>query len=289
MQSSVSFRRIWLPVWLVVVTFGLLSTAADVARSQDDRVSIASGVSGGTYRDVYARDLEAQLSNYTVIHRVSSGSGENLEILADRRSDFVFAQADVFAARLREEPDRFGMMKVLGRLGVECVFVAVRKSGAIHSLSEVAAGLEDRAAEVAVGPPQGGPSATWSNLVALSPELGEAVAHPVGDRVALRFLERGTFDVVVWVTDPTNFDHRMLRAVRDRADLELMPVTGDGFVAALPDGVQVYERGQVFLTRGGPATQTICTSAVLLARDDADPDLLERARRMRGLRRGGAE
>jgi TRAP-type uncharacterized transport system substrate-binding protein len=255
------------------------------ASAEDPRVSIASGTSEGTYRGVYARDLEARLSDYTVIHRLTSGSGENLEMLADGRANFAFAQADVFAARLAEDPDRFAQVEVLGRLGTECVFVAVRQGGPIDTLDDLASAIDGRPPEIAVGPAQSGANSTWHYLVSLSPELGSAQAHPVGDRVALRFLERGTFDAVVWVTDPSNLEHGMLRAVRESADLVLLPVADDTLTATLPDGTHVYEPGQLQLGRGDSSIPTICTSAVLLGHSGGAPALLDRARRMKGLRR----
>jgi len=266
----------------------LVSTLAGFSASAEDtRISIASGVSGGTYRGVYAANLERQLSDYTVIHRLSSGSGENLEMLADGRAAFGFAQADVYAVRLAADPERFGGFTVLGRLGVECLFIAVRKDGPIHTLAEFEGLIADRPPEIAIGPPQGGANGTWQHLALLSPVLTRAIAHPVGDRVALRYLERGTFDAVVWVTDPSNFDHRMLRAVRESAQLELLEVSDEAFTATLPDGSQVYEVGQVRLEKNGAATQTICTNAILLAGSGTDPNALKRARRMRGLGRAG--
>jgi len=257
------------------------------AAAEDTRISIASGVSGGTYRGVYAANLESQLSDYTVIHRLSSGSGDNLEMLADGRAAFGFAQADVYAVRLAADPERFGAFTVLGRLGVECLFIAVRKDGPIHALAEFDGLIGDRPPEIAIGPPQGGANGTWQHLALLSPVLTSAIAHPVGDRMALRYLERGTFDAVVWVTDPSNFDHRMLRAVRESAQLELLEVSDEAFTATLPDGSQVYEVGQVRLEKNGVATQTICTNAILLSGSDTDPAAMKRARRMRGLRQVG--
>ena len=273
-----------MPIWLPL----LISIAAAFAASaKDTRISIASGVSGGTYRGVYAADLESQLSDYTVIHRLSSGSGENLEMLANGRAAFGFAQADVYALRLASDPEHFDSLIVLGRLGVECLFIAVRKDGPIHALAELEAPIGDRPPEIAIGPPQAGSNGTWQHLALLSPGLTTAVTHPVGDRMALRYLERGTFDAVVWVTDPSNFDHRMLRAVRESAQFELLEVDDEAFTASLPDGTQVYENGQVRLEKNGSPTQTVCTSAILLSGSETDPAAMKRARRMQGLRRVG--
>ena len=263
----------------------LLALASLLAGAADRRVSIASGVSGGTYRGVYARDLETRLDDFTVIHRLSSGSGENLEMLADGRAEFAFVQADVYAARLWLDAERFGGFTTLGRLGTECLFVATRKDGPIDRVAGLAQPIDGRWPEVAVGPPSAGSSGTWAYLVYLGPELENTIAHPVGDRVALRFLERGTFDAVLWVTDPSNYDHRMLQAVRSSGSIRLVGVEGEVFTATLPDGSRVYEIGSVRIARGTPPIRTICTSALLLAGRDVDPKLIERARRMRGLRR----
>ena len=93
---------------LILLTLLLSTLIGFAASAQDARISIASGVSGGTYRGIYADDLEKQLADYTVIHRLSSGSGENLEMLADGRAAFGFAQADVYAVRMAADPERFG-------------------------------------------------------------------------------------------------------------------------------------------------------------------------------------
>jgi hypothetical protein len=102
--------------------------------------------------------------------------------------------------------------------------------------------------------------------------------------MALRYLDRGTFDGVVWVTDPSNFDHRMLRAVRESARIELMAVDEAAFTAMLPDGTHVYDVGQVRVDRNAAPIATVCTSALLLAGGEVPTSLVERARRMRGLR-----
>jgi TRAP-type uncharacterized transport system substrate-binding protein len=272
---------------LILLTLLLSTLIGFAASAQDARISIASGVSGGTYRGIYADDLEKQLADYTVIHRLSSGSGENLEMLADGRAAFGFAQADVYAVRMAADPERFAALTVLGRLGVECLFIAVRKDGPIHTLAELEGSVGARPPEIAIGPPQGGASGTWQHLALLNPGLTTAIAHPVGDRMALRYLERGTFDAVVWVTDPSNFDHRMLRTVRESAQLELLEVDDEAFTSTLPDGSQVYETGQVRLEKNGSPIQTVCTSAILLAGTEPDPAAMKRARRMRGLRQLG--
>ena len=81
---------------MILLTLLLSILTGFTASAQDARISIASGVSGGTYRGIYADDLEKQLADFTVIHRLSSGSGENLEMLADGRA--------AFGAKAMDEP-----------------------------------------------------------------------------------------------------------------------------------------------------------------------------------------
>ena len=88
----------------------------------------------------------------------------------------------------------------------------------------------------------------------------------------------GRFDAVVWVTDPTNFEQKMLRSLQANSELELLSVTDPVLLEPLSDGTVVYTRKKVKVTDGWPAKklETICTSALVLMRRDADPLLLER-------------
>ncbi len=255
-----------------------------------ERVWIASGTTGGTYRDVYARALQQQLAGFTVLHRTTSGSGENLALLADRKVQLAFAQADIFAARLASDPERYAGVRNLGRMGTECLFVAVRADGPIQTPEQLQTPVDGRPPEVAVGAPNGGAQGTWDYLSSLVPELGQAVAHAVGGRVALRLMLRGTFDAVVWVTDPSNLDHLLLRTVRDSPRLRLMEISPEDTSrgGALPDGTPVYEGREIEVgADSGPLT-TLCTSALLLTREGAESAVVERAARVPGLEPPGA-
>jgi hypothetical protein len=134
--------------------------------------------------------------------------------------------------------------------------------------------VEGRPAKIAVGPEPGGMSGTWSYLTLLDPSLANATVDHGGDTLALNQLVVGAYDAVGWVTDPKNLDHKLLRAVRSNDALGLMPIDDPRFASALPDGTRVYERRTVELEAGWRAAKldTVCTSALVLARKDADPN-----------------
>ena len=69
-------------------TLILLVLLCGVAHADEKpSVWIASGESGGTYRDVYAKNFEMNLRSYKVFHRKTTGSGENLELLVSDKAD----------------------------------------------------------------------------------------------------------------------------------------------------------------------------------------------------------
>ncbi len=146
-------------------------------------VWIASGESGGTYSRVYAKNFENRLRSYDVIHRMTTGSGENLDLLVSGEADVAFAQVDIYVAQLREDPRRFKDVVLIGRIATECVYIAYRKGGAVASLAQLGQPVDGRPAKIAVGPASGGASGTWSLFTALEPALVNAtVDQLIGKR-----------------------------------------------------------------------------------------------------------
>jgi hypothetical protein len=267
---------------------GLLAILAPALASadSDQRVWVASGKPGGTYRDVYARAVEQALGDHLVLHRTTSGSGENLDLLANGRVDLAFVQADIYAAGLKRAPDRYGDLLIVGRVADECVYIAHRSDGPVREPKQLEKPVDGRPAEIAVGPLKGGMSGTWAYLTTLEPELANAKVHHVGGPVAIDRLVAGTFDAVAWVTDPTNLGHHMLRALRANEKLALMDLRDADLTGTLPDGTRVYEARSVPIEPGPQARQiqTVCTSALLLARPETDPQVVTGAARAFGLR-----
>jgi TRAP-type uncharacterized transport system substrate-binding protein len=265
---------------LLLIAFALLLLAAPAPVSaQHEQLVIASGEIGGTYRDVYAPGLGRLMYGYKVLQRSSSGSGENLELLASGNADLGFAQADVYAGKLAADPGRYGDLLVVGKLADECIYVAYRKAGRVATLGQLAGPATSRPIVVAAGPEASGSRGTWNYLARIVPGLERVEVRPEEGTLALNQLAAGAYDAVVWVTDPVNFDHYNLRAVLSNDALEVMTLDDPSLVKALADGTEVYRSRTVKLGEGWRAAKlaTVCTSAMVFARKDADPKLLRKA------------
>jgi len=260
------------PVAVLLVALFSSSALAD-----DTQIWMASGLAGGTYQ-VYARNLAKLLRGYDARYRPSTGSGQNLDLLADGQADIAFSQADVYASRLSSDPVRYEKLLVIGKLADECVYIAHRRAGPVTDLAGLGAPVGGRPARIAAGAQGGGMSGTWRHLAALDPSLGAAEVIYEGDTLALNQLAVGAFDAVGWVTDPENLGHKMLQAVIKNDALHIMSLNEPSLLSALPDGTRIYDARDVRLAKGGraPKIQTICTSAWLLARKDAKPELVSK-------------
>jgi TRAP-type uncharacterized transport system substrate-binding protein len=256
----------------------LLLASAALAAEGARVVWIASGTPGGTYRDAYARNLQRELRGYEVFHRETSGSGENLDLLADGTADIGFAQADIYAARLKQAPQRYAGLVPLGKLADECVYIAHRKHGAVRKLAQLGEPVDDRPARIAVGPEQSGMRGTWHYFTLLDPRLAAASALEGSGTLALNQLLVGAFDAVGWVTDPGNLKHKLLRAVHANDELQLMVLDDPALASSLPNGTRIYSIETVAIDAGWrpEKLKTVCTSAMLFARSGADPELVSK-------------
>lgn len=263
--------------WIIPIVVLSLAASIGHAAGEGRSIWIASGPEGDTYRDYYARNLGRQLKDYTVLHRTSSGSRENLELLADGKADLAFVQADNYAAKLAANPERYGGLVILGELADECVYIAYRKEGLVTRLDQLEAPVGDRPARIAVGPAQSGMSGTWMYLSALVPNLGAATVLDDSDTLALNQLAVGSFDAVAWITDPTNVHDKMLRALSANDELDLMNVDDPTLEHTLQDGTRIYWRAQIEIGSGRRAKKltTICTSTLLFAREEAEEKLVD--------------
>ena len=262
---------------LVAIALGLLAAAPAAAQSDRRFLTLASGERGKTYHDLYAPNLIDLLPAFHVRNRNTKGSGENLDLLSEGKAEIGFAQADVYAARLRRDPERYGRLTVIGRLQEECVFVAHRARGPIEKLQDLGQPVGERSAKIAVGPSGGGMTGTWSYMSSLDPSLAGAEVLHTGGALALNQLAIGLLDAVSWVTDPANLNHVMLRAVQQNDDIALLIINDRNLEHALEDGTRIYQIRTFPVTddRKPDQYRTICTSGVIFAREGANPRLVE--------------
>lgn len=266
---------------ILLLTLAAFVTVAGLPRTgtaDDTLIRIASGRKGFTYRSVYARNLEKLMRGYKIVYLPSEGSGMNLDLLASGKANVAFAQADVYAEKVAARPDFYRDVVPIGRLAPECVYIARRKEGPGTTLSQLVGKANDGMATIAVGDAESGMYWTWVYMGRLIRGLDKvAVANERGT-LSLNQLALGSLDAVGWVTDPNNEDQKMLRAVLANDRLELMPITDPALLAPAADGTQVYEAREVKVGGGirGSKVETICTSAVLYARKDADPKLIDK-------------
>jgi len=260
-------------------TVTLLVLLCSVAHAGDKpAIRIASGEAGGTYQRIYAKNFERELRDYDVFQRSTTGTGANLEMLVSGEADVAFAQADIYAVQHRQDPASLENIVVIGQIAKECVYIAHRKGGGVESLDQLGQPVGGRPAKIAVGPALGGASGTWRHLAILDPSLANVTVDHGGDVLALNQLAVGAYDAMIWVTDPSNFRHKLLQALRDNPELGLIPIADPKFNYTLPSGIRVYELSEVALGDGSrpDMLQTVCTGALVLARKDGAPKFIQK-------------
>jgi TRAP-type uncharacterized transport system substrate-binding protein len=276
----------WATATSISLLTALLSVVAPAGRAHAAE-TIASGERGRPYHDVYGANLVKLLPAFRLENRATTGSGENLDLLADGGADIGFAQADVYALRLRQDRTRYGALTVIGRLGDECVYLARRVGGPVSNLAALGGEIAGRRPRIAVGPSGGGMAATWSLLSTLDPSLARAEVLNTGGTLALNQLSIRLLDAVGWVADPTSQELVLLEAVLANPELELLAVDDAKLEHALADGTRILELKSVAVPGASkaPPLRTLCTSSVIFAREGANPRLVEAVSQMLSLER----
>jgi len=261
--------------------------AASVAGAQVPSDVLASGERGRSYHDIFGANMVELLPGFRLKNRATSGSAENLELLADGKAELGFAQSDVYAQRMQSDRKRYGTITVVGRLVDECVYVVRHREGPVHSLADLGSPIDGRPARVAVGPEGGGMSVTWSLLSKLTPALAGAKVVHTGGVLSLNQLGLGMLDAVGWVNNPDDRSHALLQAALAAPELALLPITNPALEHVLDDGTPIYRLRSVALADGRKKNplQTLCTSALVFASAGANPKLVEQASQALGLQR----
>jgi TRAP-type uncharacterized transport system substrate-binding protein len=281
----------------VTIACAMLGTVSAWADSHDDssmdtNIDITTGIIGGSYQDVYGRNLKRLLASAmpegSEVHlHTSTGSVENLDRLVDGLADLGFAQADVYADKLLGNSDRYASIEVIGRISEECVFMARRKDGPVKKFGDLTQNVGNRKPRIAIGPDTSGMSGTWHYLSHLVPGLDGAETFADTSALALNRLGLGGFDAVGWVTDPNNPEHIMLKGVLDADNLDFMSVTDPSLTGMLPNGVKVYEVKKIKVKDGflffDKKVKTVCTDGLVLASAGGDQKVIDRVSRILSL------
>ncbi len=279
------FVRSLVPLAAAACACAALASPALAQPSGEEVLWLASGPEGGTYRTVYGKNLASLLRGTDVLFRESEGSAQNIVTLNESRADIAFVQADVFAGAYRagETAD----LQVIGRLADECLFVAYRVDGAVKTFDDLRSPPGGTPLDIAVGPSESGAAASWRWLSQLDPALAGNETDPQYGTLAVNQLAVGQFDAVVWVTDPQNLQHKMLRAVLENERVDLMPVTDAALLEPIGDGTLVYRKRNLKLEGGWrpKKLETLCTSALVVMRRDADTAIVEKVSDLVGLQR----
>jgi hypothetical protein len=243
----------------------------------DSPVFIAAGPAGQTYYDFYGANLKSLMGGFRVTVRKTEGSKENLEMLAAGSADIGFAQRDVYRDRLREDPDRFGRVGIVGRLSDECLFIAFRKDGPVTDARGFQQDLADRKPLLAVGKSGSGTHETWRIVTKLDPSFTATAIRFTSGTLAINHLSAGMIEGVAWVTDPTNKEHKLLLATLADDSLGLMGISE----TSLTDGADEYHT-RSFTVPGSRKNfkdkkfDTICTQSMIFSRDGIRPGVAER-------------
>ncbi len=250
----------------------LLPVAAAFLAAPALAATLTTGVPGGSYHGVFGKNM-ADLLREQGLHvetAPSGGSEDNIARLAAGEADIGFSQADTWAASGQTQ------LRVLGTLGQECMYVAVRDGGPIDDEDD----LEGR--RVAVGGEGSGSAASWHYAQRLQPDYQDTSTHYIGDFEALAAVQTGQVDAFLWVTSPTNLEHDYLQAVQQsEGQLSIIGMDDWGMNDKLPSGTAVYTFQDVDLETGmfADSIETACTDLLVLASPDADADLLRTAAR----------
>jgi len=240
-----------------------------------NEVPISTGAKGQTYHNVYGSNLSIVLAElgYKAPLLTSKGSLENAERVASGEALLGFAQADAYANYLSANPLAASNIMIVGALGKECAYIAVREGGKINSEDDIGEGTR-----VAVQHKGSGPAETWKFFQTLEDDYLEASTHWIGGSRSLAALKTDGVDAVLWVTSPKNLNHKLLAAVMAQGSgLKLIPVDDYSLNDKLPNGKQVYTFEDVVVKLGFFDTkiETACTSTLVLASTDISDVLLE--------------
>ena len=252
---------------LLFSSFG--ATAADI--------TITTGQQGLTYNAVYGVNLAGALSEYGYKSTVvpSKGSLDNLDKVASGEAQIGFTQADAFQFWRSRHGNEAQKVDIIGELGDECVFVAVKDGGKVGSESDLKEGIK-----IAVGEPASGSYASWQYLQSLEKDYAKVETYAKGGVRSLAKVTTGEYDAFLWVSAPDR-TNKFLESVNQKGSgLTMISMNGWNVDDKLPNGKAVYELKKAVTESGWLSDSKVkvpCTKTLVVANTDAGDDMLETA------------
>ena len=252
---------------LLFSSFG--ATAADI--------TITTGQQGLTYNAVYGVNLASALSEYGYKSTVvpSKGSLDNLDKVASGEAQIGFTQADAFQFWRSRHGNEAQKVDIIGELGDECVFVAVKDGGKVGSESDLKEGIK-----IAVGEPASGSYASWQYLQSLEKDYAKVETYAKGGVRSLAKVTTGEYDAFLWVSAPDR-TNKFLESVNQKGSgLTMIDMNGWHVDDKLPNGKPVYEIKKAVTESGWLSDSKVkvpCTKTLVVANTDAGDDMLETA------------
>ncbi len=256
----------------IALLAGLLSTTPLYA------YDITTGSAAGSYIEI-GKNLAKLVEGGKVLE--SKGSIENLERLASGKADIGIVQLDAYAWFAGKHPKKAAKIEVIGTLFKECIHIAVNKEGKVQDEDD----LQQEGATIAIGKQGSGSAVTWDYMMKLEPGYKKsAVVFKGGSRAFAKLLlsdKKGAsgIDAIMWVTRPSLND-KYLKMVMENPKLTMIEVDDKDLNDTYkPLGRPIYEF-QDLPTKDGLFSKgklkVPCMDAALVARSDADEDLLDK-------------
>jgi len=237
---------------------------------------ISTGKSTGTYFKV-GHNIASGLGMSKDKVMESKGSVENLDRLVKGEADIALVQMDALAFYMSQNPSAVQTVEVIGPLYEECVYAAVNKNGKVKSEND----LQKKGATIAIGEQGTGSVVTWDYMRQLEPGYKEAAVSFTSGNRALGKLASSPdsgLDAVMWVARP-DANNDLLQTVMKNKSLKMISISDSDLNDVYkPTGKPVYRFDNLQVEKGffADKVKTIYVDAVVVARSEADPKLLEK-------------
>lgn len=231
------------------------------------KISIATGFKGGAYETLGRRYQEILARSHVQLEvHLSNGSGENLRLLQDPKSDIQIAFVQGGVADLNVAPDLLS----LGRINHQLFWIFYRGK---ETLTQMAQLKEKR---IAVGPTGSGTQIVAAKVLnANGINAATASLLPLAGQEAAKALQEGRIDVAFLAFSP---DAPVVQALLRDPQVRLMSFPRAQALTRLYPFLEhvVLPEGVIDLEKNIPAADIdlIATSNAVLVRSDLHPELI---------------